>query len=308
VLGYIARRALGAVISIVGVSAVVFIILRLSGDPAALLIDPTATQEQYLELRKILGLEGSIPEQYLRFVSSAASGDFGSSFRQGRPALDVVVERLPAIAQLAVGALLLTLIIAIPLGVLSAVHRDSTIDRIASLVTLLGQGIPTFWLGILLILIVSVSWRLLPVSGMGSVAHLVLPTITLAAHPISKFTRLTRSEMLEVLSQDYVRTARAKGLSEAVVRYRHALKNASIGLVTIIGLDVGYLLGGSVIVETVFAWPGIGRLMIDAISQRDFPVVQANVFVMANIVVLINLIVDVSYPLFDPRIRLQAQA
>jgi peptide/nickel transport system permease protein len=153
-----------------------------------------------------------------------------------------------------------------------------------------------------------VNLRLLPVSGTGTVLHLVLPTIALAAHPISKFTRLTRSEMLEVLSQDYVRTARAKGLAERVVRYRHALKNASIGLVTVVGLDIGYLLGGSVIVETVFAWPGIGRLMIDAISQRDFPVVQADVFVMATTVVVVNFLVDISYPLLDPRIRLQGAA
>jgi ABC-type dipeptide/oligopeptide/nickel transport system permease component len=287
---------------------VVFVILRLSGDPAALLIDPSATREQYDELRRTLGLEGSIPEQYVRFFTSALSGDFGTSFRHGRPALDVVIERVPATAQLAFAALGLTLITAIPLGVLSAVHRDSVIDRLASVVTLMGQGMPTFWLGIVLILIVAVNARILPVSGTGTPWHLVLPTIALAAHPISKFTRLTRSEMLEVLSQDYVRTARAKGLAERVVRYRHALKNASIGLVTVVGLDIGYLLGGSVIVETVFAWPGIGRLMIDAISQRDFPVVQADVFVMATTVVVVNFLVDISYPLLDPRIRLEGAA
>jgi ABC-type dipeptide/oligopeptide/nickel transport system permease component len=287
---------------------VVFVILRLSGDPAALLIDPSATREQYVELRKTLGLEGSIPEQFFRFFTSALSGDFGTSFRHGRPALEVVMERVPATAQLAFAALAVTLFTAIPLGVLSAVHRDSFVDRLASVVTLMGQGMPTFWLGIVLILVVSVNARLLPVSGTGTPWHLVLPTIALAAHPISKFTRLTRSEMLEVLSQDYVRTARAKGLGERVVRYRHALKNASIGLVTVVGLDVGYLLGGSVIVETVFAWPGIGRLMIDAISQRDFPVVQADVFVMATTVVVVNFLVDISYPLLDPRIRLRGAA
>lgn len=294
--------------SIVGVSMVVFVILRLSGDPAALLIDPSATREQYLELRKTLGLEGSIPEQYARFFTSAITGDFGTSFRQGRPALEVVIERAPATALLALAALVVTLLTAIPLGVLSAVHRDSIVDRLASVVTLMGQGVPTFWLGIVLILVIAVNARLLPVSGTGTPWHLILPTIALAAHPISKFTRLTRSEMLEVLSQDYVRTARAKGLAERVVRYRHALKNASIGLVTVVGLDIGYLLGGSVIVETVFAWPGIGRLMIDAISQRDFPVVQADVFVMATTVVIVNFLVDISYPLLDPRIRLQSAA
>jgi peptide/nickel transport system permease protein len=287
---------------------VVFVILRLSGDPAALLIDPSATREQYIELRRTLGLEGSIPEQYVRFFTSALTGDFGTSFRHGRPALDVVLERVPATALLAFAALVVTLITAIPLGVLSAVHRDSVIDRLASVVTLMGQGVPTFWLGIVLILVVAVNARILPVSGTGTPWHLVLPTIALAAHPVSKFTRLTRSEMLEVLSQDYVRTARAKGLAERVVRYRHALKNASIGLVTVVGLDIGYLLGGSVIVETVFAWPGIGRLMIDAISQRDFPVVQADVFVMATTVVVVNFLVDISYPLLDPRIRLQGVA
>jgi peptide/nickel transport system permease protein len=303
-LRYLAARALGAMVSIVGVTAIVFVVLRLSGNPAALLIDPGATPAQVEELRRALGLDASIPEQYVRFVGGILRGDFGTSFRYDQPALPAVLERVPATATLALATLALTLAVSIPLGIIAAVKRDTTFDRAISLVTLLGQGTPSFWLGIVLILVVAVNLRLLPTSGNATPAHLILPVLTLAAAPISKYTRLTRAEMLEVLSSDYIRTARAKGLSEFVVRYRHALKNASIALVTLIGLDTGYLLGGSVIVETVFAWPGVGRLMIDAVSQQDFPVVQADVFLLACLVVLANFLVDAIYPLLDPRIRL----
>jgi ABC-type dipeptide/oligopeptide/nickel transport system permease component len=305
-LRYLVARALGAMVSIVGVTAIVFVVLRLTGNPAALLIDPGATPAQVEELRRSLGLDASIPEQYLRFVGGILRGDFGTSFRYHQPALPAVLDRVPATATLALATLALTLAVSIPLGMLAAVRRDSAFDRAVSLVTLLGQATPTFWLGIVLILVVAVNLRLLPTSGNATPAHLLLPMLTLAAAPISKYTRLTRAEMLEVLSSDYIRTARAKGLSELEVRYRHALKNASIALVTLIGLDVGYLLGGSVIVETVFAWPGIGRLMIDAVSQQDFPVVQADVFLLASLVVFANFAVDAVYPLLDPRIRLAA--
>ncbi len=305
--GYLAQRALGALIAIVGVSAVVFIILRLSGDPAALLLDSSATPQDYLELRQVLGLDDSLPVQYVRFMGGVVQGEFGDSFRYKQPAMSVVLQRLPMTAELAVAALLLTLVVAVPLGILAAVRQGSAVDHLVSILTLLGQAMPTFWLGIVLILLVSVNWALLPVSGSGTPMHLILPAVTLAAHPISKFARLTRSEMLEVLRQDYIRTARAKGLSESVVQYQHALRNAAVALITILGLDVGYLLGGSIIVETVFAWPGIGRLMMDAISQRDFPLVQANVFLMASIVVAANFVVDLAYLYLDPRIRFEGR-
>jgi peptide/nickel transport system permease protein len=303
-LRYLAARALGAMVSIVGVTAIVFVVLRVSGDPAALLIDPTATPQQFAELRHSLGLDASIPEQYVRFIGGVLRGDFGTSFRYHQPAMPTVLARVPATMTLALATLVFTLVLAIPLGIIAAVRRDTLLDRAVSLITLIGQGTPSFWLGIVLILLVAVDLRLLPTSGNSAAANLVLPMLTLSAAPISKYTRLTRAEMLEVLASDYIRTARAKGLSEFVVRFRHALKNASIALVTLIGLDVGFLLGGSIIVETVFAWPGVGRLMIDAVSQQDFPVVQADVFLLACVVVVANFVVDAVYPLLDPRISL----
>lgn len=303
---YLVQRALGALIAILGVSVIVFSLLRLTGDPAGLLLDSSATREDYIRLQRALGLDEPLPMQYVRFLAAAAHGDFGNSFRYKQPALQIVLQRVPATAALAASAFALSLIIAIPLGILSAVRHRSALDQTVALATLVGQGMPSFWLGIILILLVAVNLSLLPVSGSGTLAHLVLPAITLAAQPVSKFTRLTRSEVLEVLRQDYVRTARAKGLSERVVQYRHALRNAALALVTVAGLDVGYLLGGSIIVETVFAWPGIGRLMIDAVTQRDFPVVQADVFLIACTVVAINFVVDVLYCVLDPRIRLEA--
>ncbi len=302
---YLAGRFAWSVLAIWGVVSLVFVILRLSGDPAAVLLSPQGTREEYEALRRSLGLDRGLPEQYGLFAWRSLRGDFGTSFQFGVPALGVVLERLPATARLAAGATALILLGALPLGVLAAVFRNSWIDYASSTVALLGQAAPNFWLGFMLILLFAVDLRWLPTSGAGSPWHLVLPAVTLALQPVAKLARLIRSQMLEVLTTNYVRTARAKGLTPARVTFVHALKNASLAVVTVLGLDIGYLLGGAIIVETVFSWPGMGRLVIEAINNRDFPVVQAAVVVIAVFVVVINVAVDLISAVLDPRIRLQ---
>lgn len=235
-------------------------------------------------------------------VKQIITGDFGMSYRRGTAALPLVLAYLPATFQLAFAALLMTVVVAIPLGVIAAVRKNSWIDNVVSVVALFGQSIPVFWLGIMLILVVSVKLRLLPTSGRGTLQHLVLPTITLASSQIALVARITRSSMLEVLRQDYMRTARAKGLSEQMVMMRHGLKNALAPVVTVLGLQVGTLLGGAIITETVFAWPGAGALLVNSIGYRDYPVVQVMVIISALIFVIINLLVDLLYVALDPRV------
>ena len=283
---YIVQRLLAGIFVMFGVVLVVFIILRLTGDPVALLVAPNATQEDYDRLQEALGLDKPLVVQFAIFLSGVARADFGRSFVFRISASEVVLERFPATVELATATLVMIVFVAIPLGIISATRPNSVFDHAVSAITLVGQAIPSFWLGIMFILLLAVQFGLLPTSGRGGLTHLIMPVITLAARPLSRLSRLTRSEMLEVLTQDYVRTARAKGLSERRVLIGHALKNVALSLLTLIGLDVGYLLGGAIITETVFAWPGIGRLLIDAISQRDFPVVQANVVFMAAIIVV----------------------
>ncbi len=301
---YITRRLLLAVVVVLGVSGVVFFSLRLSGDPAALMLPPDATRADYANLRRILGLDQSVPVQYVRFLGRMVRGDLGESFRYQEPATALVLERLPATGQLAFTTLVLVVLLAVPLGVASAVLRGSSFDHVVSVLTLAGQSMPNYWFAIMLILVFAVDLRWLPTSGHGTLVHLVLPAAALAAQPASRSVRFIRSEMLEILRQDYVRTARAKGLRPIQVLIVHALRNAAIPVVTLLGLDVGYLLGGAIVTETVFAWPGVGRLMVDAVSQRDFPVVQAATVFIACTVVAVNLLIDISYVLFDPRVRL----
>ena len=300
---YMLRRLWQAVLVLFGVSFVVFMILHLTGDPAALLLPPDATAEDVARFRTAMGFDDPWIIQYLRFLKGAVQGNFGESLRHGEPAMHLVVERLPATFQLAGAGLLLALCLAIPAGIISAVKRNTVIDYISTVVALLGQAMPTFWLGIMLILVFSVRLNWLPSSGRGDWQHLVLPAITLGLFTTARITRLTRSGMLEVLGQDYIRTARAKGVSEQPVVWKHALKNASIPIVTIIGIELGTLLGGSVITETIFAWPGVGRLSVQAIFNRDYPVVQAAVFILASTFVLVNFMVDLAYTWLDPRIR-----
>jgi peptide/nickel transport system permease protein len=300
---YMLRRLWQAVLVLFGVSFVVFMILHLTGDPAALLLPPDATAEDVARFRRAMGFDDPWIIQYLRFLKGAVQGNFGESLRHGEPAMHLVVERLPATFQLAGAGLLLALCLAIPAGIISAVKRNTVIDYFSTVVALLGQAMPTFWLGIMLILVFSVRLNWLPSSGRGDLQHLVLPAITLGLFTTARITRLTRSGMLEVLGQDYIRTARAKGVSEQPVVWKHALKNASIPIVTIIGIELGTLLGGSVITETIFAWPGVGRLSVQAIFNRDYPVVQAAVFILASTFVIVNFMVDLAYTWLDPRIR-----
>jgi peptide/nickel transport system permease protein len=302
---YLLRRLAQSVLVLLGVSFVVFFILHLTGDPALVLLPPDATAEDVREFRARMGFNDPFIVQYGRFLGGALRGDFGQSVRHGEPAFHLVLERLPATFELSGAALVVALLLAIPAGVVSAVRRNSLTDYVATVVALLGQSMPTFWLGIMLILVFSVQFNVLPSSGRGGIEHLLLPAFTLGLFTTARITRLTRSGMLEVLNQDYIRTARAKGVSGPPVVWKHALKNAAIPIVTIVGIELGTLLGGSVITETIFAWPGVGRLSVQAIYNRDYPVVQAAVFLLASTFVLVNLVVDLLYTYLDPRIRLR---
>jgi ABC-type dipeptide/oligopeptide/nickel transport system permease component len=303
---FLFRRLLQSLVVLLGVSFVVFFILHLTGDPALVLLPPEATAEDIRRFREAMGFNDPFLVQYGRFLAGALRGDFGQSIRHGEPAFDLVMERMPATFQLSGAALLIALCLAVPAGIVSAVRRNSLVDYFSTVVALLGQSMPTFWLGIMLILLLSVQFNVFPSSGRGGVEHLVLPAVTLGLFTTARIARLTRSGMLEVLNQDYIRTARAKGMSNPPVVWKHALKNAAIPIVTIIGIELGTLLGGSVITETIFAWPGVGRLSVQAIYNRDYPVVQAAVFLLATTFVLVNLFVDVIYTYLDPRIRLHS--
>ena len=300
---YLRRRLWQSLLVLLGVSVVVFFILHLTGDPAALLLPPDATAEDIAKFRTAMGFDDPWVVQYARFLKGAVRGDFGESLRHGEPAMALVLERLPATFELAGAGLLIALGLAIPAGIVSAVRRNTSVDYVSTVVALLGQAMPTFWLGIMLILVFSVRLNWLPSSGRGGLEHLILPAITLGLFTTARITRLTRSGMLEVLGQDYVRTARAKGVGEPPVIWKHALKNAAIPIVTIVGIELGTLLGGSVITETIFAWPGVGRLSVQAIFNRDYPVVQSAVFLLASTFVIVNFLVDVVYTYLDPRIR-----
>jgi peptide/nickel transport system permease protein len=302
---FLVRRLLQSLVVLFGVSFVVFAILFLTGDPALVLLPPDASAEDVRRFREVMGFNDPFLVQYGRFLKGALRGDFGQSIRHGEPAFTLVLERMPATFELAGAALALALCLSVPAGIVSAVRRNSVLDYVATVVALFGQSLPTFWLGIMLILVFSVQFHLLPSSGRGTLEHLVLPAVTLGLFTTARITRLTRSGMLEVLNQDYIRTARAKGVSDPPVVWKHALKNAAIPIVTIIGIELGTLLGGSVITETIFAWPGVGRLSVQAIANRDYPVVQAAVFLLATTFVVVNLLVDVAYTYLDPRIRLR---
>ena len=301
---YLLRRLWQSALTLVGVSLLVFVILRvIPGDPAKMLLPEGAPHSAIEELNRELGLREPIWVQYGIFVRSVVRGDFGQSFQYRAPALRVVVERVPATIQLALTAMVLTVLVGVSIGVLAAVRRGTGYDYAGTVLAVLGQSLPNFWLGIMLVLLFGVTLRWLPTSGFQGWQYLVLPSITLAAFPTALVARLTRSSLLEILSQEYIRTGRAKGLAEPAVILRHALRNATIPLLTLIGLQIGTLLGGAVITESVFAWPGMGKLVVDAIFFRDFPVVQTVLILSATIFVAINLVVDVLYTVLDPRIR-----
>jgi len=302
-VGYVFRKVFHTAFVAFGVVTLVFAALRLSGDPAATMLPGDASVEELGALRRQLGLDRPVWLQYVQFLGAAVTGDFGTSFRHQQPALPLVLERLPATLELAGAALLLALALALPLGILAAVHRGRLIDVAAMAFAVVGQATPYFWMGIMLILIVSVELGWLPTSGRGGLERLILPAITLGTHFAASLARLTRTSMLEVFGQQFVTTARAKGLSEWSVVLAHTLKNAAVPVITLIGLQFGTLLGGAVVTETIFAWPGVGRLAVQSVFVRDYPVVQAGVFVLALTFVAINLLVDLLYGVLDPRIR-----
>ena len=301
---YLLRRVAQSVVTLVGMSVLVFLILRvLPGDPAKMLLPEGAPQSAVDELNRHLGLKEPLHVQYGIFLRSAFQGDFGQSFQYRSPALLVVRERLPATLQLTFCAMVLTVVSGVTIGIVAAVRRGTRYDYVGTLLAVLGQSLPNFWLGIMLVLLFGVTLRWLPTSGFQNWTYLILPSVTLAAYPTALVARLTRSSMLEILGRDYIRTGRAKGLAERAVVLRHALRNATIPVLTVIGLQIGTLLGGAVITESVFAWPGMGKLVVDAIYFRDFPVVQTVLILSATLFVLINLLVDALYTVVDPRIR-----
>ena len=288
---------------IIAMSLMVFIFLNASGDPAQLLMPTGATEQDIEEMRRALGLDRPLYVQYWTFLSNALQGDFGTSLRSRQPAMDTVLAALPATLELAFAAIIISTAISIPLGIAAAVKRNSPIDTIATVVAVLGQSMPVFWLGILLILLFSVTLNWLPVSGRGSWQSLVLPAVTLGWYMNALMTRLTRSAMVEVLNEPYIRTARAKGMPMRTIIFKHAFRNARIPILTIWGLQAGTMLTGTFVTETVFAWPGLGRASIHAVLGRDFPVVMASIALFTLIFVFINLIVDLAYYALDPRIR-----
>lgn len=302
---YLVRRVLFSLFILAGVATIVFVVLRLiPADPAQLILGSDATQAEIAALRAQMGLDQPLPAQYGVYWSRLVQLDFGESYRLQRDAMALVLERLPATLELALGALGFALVIGLPAGVIAALKVNQLPDRIASVMSLVSQSLPSFWVGIVFVLIFARMLGVLPSGGTGSLAHMVLPAITLALPFLAILTRLTRSGLLEVMHEGYIQTARSKGLSERVVIFPHAIRNALIPIVTIVGLQFGQLLGGAVIVETVFSWPGVGRMLIDAIGQRDYNLVQAAIILIATGFVTINLIVDLLYGYLDPRVRL----
>jgi ABC-type dipeptide/oligopeptide/nickel transport system permease component len=298
------RRLVRVLVVCVGVQLVTFLILQASGDPVSLIM-PEAPETDRAVLRKALGLDQPLAVQFVRFVTSSLRGDFGQSFFHREPATKLVLERMPTTLTLTLLAMVLAVVVALPVGIVSAVRRNSALDHAATVTVFLGQSMPLFLTGIMLILLFGVYWRVLPVSGWATWTSAVLPTITLGTFSAPLLLRIVRSSMLEVINLDYVRTARAKGVTEWLVICRHALRNAALPLVTVAGLQFGLLLGGAVITESVFAVPGVGRLIVGAIRQLDFPVVQAGVFILAMIVVTVNFTVDLLYIFLNPQIRLR---
>jgi peptide/nickel transport system permease protein len=291
------------VVVLLGLIVVVFFMTHLVGDPVDLMLRPEATEEQRQALRERLGLNDPILVQFGRFVSGAVRGDFGESIWQRVPALPVVLDRLPATLYLATATLLLAVPLSILLGIISAIRPGSIVDRIVTVVSLGGVSTADFWLGLMLILLFAVRLGWLPTSGYGGFQFVILPALALAFRPLGRISQVVRSAMLDQFSQPYVITARAKGLTERVVVYLHTLKNAAIPVATLVGDEAASLLNGAVVIETVFGWPGVGILLIQAIERRDLPLIEASVIVIAVMIVTVNLVIDLTYSFLDPRVR-----
>lgn len=303
-LRFLASRLAQSAIVLLGVSAIVFFCLFLSGDPAALMMSPDASRAEIDAFRKAMGFDDPAVVQYLRYLGKVLTGDFGMSLRFQRPVLELVLERLPATALLAIAALAWSTLLGFVFGVIAALKPGGVLDVLVRGVALAGQAMPVFWLGLVLILFFAMKWRLLPTSGYGEFRHLILPALTLGAYYTSAVTRLVRASLIEVMGEDYIRTARSKGLPTRQVVLRHALRNALIPVVTVQAMYFAALLGGALVTEIIFAWPGIGRLAVQAVQNRDFPLVQAVVLLAATVFVLMNLLVDLAYALLNPRVRL----
>ncbi|MYL49324.1 ABC transporter permease subunit [Halobacillus litoralis] len=303
-LQFIIRRLLHSVLVLLAISVIIFFSIRLTGDPVTVMFAAGEPSPEAIEsVRENLGLDEPLPVQYLVFLKNLATFDLGESFRTGLPVTDMVVDKMGATLLLAFGGVFVAMLIAFPVGILSAVKRGTAVDFFGRIFSLIGISFPNFWLGIMLILIFSVNLQWLPASGYDGIEYLILPSIALGMILSGILARLVRSSMLENLSQQYVSTARSKGLKEWVVIMRHTFRNALIPTITFLGIQFGSLLGGTVIIEQVFSWPGVGRMIIDAINQRDYPVIQGGVIMLAMIMVLVNLLVDISYSLIDPRIK-----
>ncbi len=303
-LKYIIKKLLMMIPILLGLTIILFLILHLApGDPVHLVVGPNVTPEVYENVRRSMGLDRPLIIQYFDYLSNLVKGDLGSSILQHRPVADIVLERFPITIGLGVRALLLSFLIAVPVGIIAAVNRNKSADFIAMTFALVGISMPTFWFGIILLYFFAYKLGLFPISGYGTWKHLVLPVITMGLTDAAVIARMMRSSMLEVIGQDYIRTARAKGLREKVVTNKHALKNALIPVITLLGMRMGWIIGGSVTLEIIFSIPGLGRTMIDSIFSRDYPVVQGSILILAASVMISNLIADILYALVDPRIR-----
>ncbi|CAM3658516.1 ABC transporter permease [Marinicrinis lubricantis] len=305
---YFGQRIVQALVSLIGVATIVFFILRLTGDPVLLMAPQNATAEDIERLREALGLDQPLGVQYIDYLGQIFTGDLGRSYIQNLPVIDIIMERLPYTIDLAVSAFILTVVIGIPIGMLTAIYKGTWVEKVCMPIILIGQSMPAFWTGILLIMLVSVQLRWLPSSGADGLQSLILPAITLASLSIATVARMTRSSILEQLGQDYVRTARSKGVGTPRLLFRHLLRNSCIPIITVLGLEFANLLGGSVITETIFAWPGLGQLTIQSIQARDFPLIQAVVLLGAAFYIVVNLITDSIYAWVDPRIKLRRDA
>ena len=304
---YLIRRLALSLTAMLGVITIVFILLHVTGDPAALLVTQDATRQDMERLRQAYGLDRPLSVQYGRFIARIARGDLGYSYRQSLPVTELIGERLGATFELALAALVVAMLLGVGLGMVAAARRGSGVDTAAMTLALLGTSMPSFWLGLLLIIVFGVQLRWLPVSGYGGLDHLVMPAFVLGGFYAAQVSRLTRTSLLEVLAQDYVRTGRAKGLTGRVLLFKHALRNAALPVLTVLGLHFGQMLGGALIVESIFAWPGMGRLAVQAVLGRDFPVVQGATIMGGAVFISVNLIVDLLYGWVDPRLRSAGQ-
>lgn len=301
---YIIKKLILMIPVLIGLTVLIFLILHLSpGNPVDMIVGPNATPEVYARVERDLGLDKPLLTQYVIFIRNAVKGDLGTSILQKRPVIEMIKQRFPVTLELGFWGLILSFIIAVPTGIVAAINRDKNVDYISMAIALLGISVPSFFLGLMLLYFFAFRMNLFPISGYGTWKHLVLPVITIGLTDAAVTARMVRSSMLEVLNQDYVRTARAKGILENKVIYKHALKNALIPIITLLGMRIGWIMGGSVILEMVFNRQGLGRLMVDSIFSRDYPVVQGSMLVLTTAVLLGNLLADILYAVVDPRIK-----